>query len=182
MYVHIHSCNPWEKPSRARAIRMLPTLSVKSICLSQGNFLALMGTTIALTAAATFWCVKGRRRCFWSRSDSKAAIDKASISSSPPNATPVNPVDDETLSYLCTSCGTEKYSPDQVAANGAGISSSSPYKMVILVRTDLNMVRNHTDRPDFNLNVFRERGRWLHSAVMQFWLLLRVQVEGRLIL
>ena len=135
---------------------MLPTAALKTICLSQGNFVALMGTTIAITAAATFWCTRGCRgvRCFWNSCKpvnntsnpqvtcptSNPAVSSAAPVSAVSAKTPV--VVDETLSYLCNSCGTEKYSPDQLAAptTSSSAASKSPYKMVILVRTDLNMV------------------------------------------
>lgn len=133
---------------------MLPSSTLKTICLSQGNFFALMGTTIALTAAATFWIVGRRSRSLHvsrysgvSKASSTLSSSTVASSASTANATnatnlvspdtSASPLFDDSLSYLCNSCGTEKYSPDQLAAVASG---SSPYKMVILVRTDLNMV------------------------------------------
>ena len=108
-----------------------------------------MGTTIALTAAATFWIVgRGSRSLNVSRYSSVSKASSTATSSTVANSTSTAdvtspdtsayPLIDDSLSYLCNSCSTEKYSPDQLVAVAS--SGSSPYKMVILVRTDLNMV------------------------------------------
>lgn len=120
---------------------MLPVSTVKTICLTHSNFLALMGTTVVITAAATLWCSRGKRgfRCLWTcKKADKAPVSTSNSVVSNTEASSIVPAVDDTLSYLCTSCGTEKYSSDQVAAKSS--STSSPYKMVILVRNDLNMV------------------------------------------
>jgi hypothetical protein len=44
------------------------------------------------------------------------------------------------ISYLCTSCGSEKNAAYSNKESPSSSSSKSPVKMVILVRTDLNMV------------------------------------------
>ena len=104
--------------------------STATLCLSETNLIALMGTAVALTAAATFWCTRRFRRC------STGSVVNLVVDSRVPVVSAGSPVSDD-FSYVCTSCGTEKYSSD---APSVLASSKSPYKMVILVRTDLNMV------------------------------------------
>ena len=108
--------------------------SASSVCLSEGNFAALLGTAVVVTAAATYWCsLRRMRRC-------RSFSSKPTTATTIPAASPACDAAeiDSNCSYLCSSCGTEKYSstPSEQVLK----STSSPYKMVILVRTDLNMV------------------------------------------
>jgi hypothetical protein len=98
---------------------------------------------VVITAAATFWCTRRLRTGAIKKSHVTPATAPvtAQIYSTPaPSNTVTTSTDD--CSYLCTACGTEKYSADQMTTTQA--SKSSPYKMVILVRTDLNMVPTKT--------------------------------------
>lgn len=146
---------------------MLPLKNTPTVCLTQTNLIALMSTAVVITAAATFWCARRFR--------TSCKILTASPVSAPVSpqvntiANTSNITDD--LSYLCTSCGTEKYSPEQLAASTAS-KSSSPYKMVILVRTDLNMVTQTYTLID--LFLFRVKERLPLSVVTPFWLLTRL--------
>ena len=97
-----------------------------------------MSTAVVITAAATFWCTRRFRSCAIKPIKATASIT-APVSSAPQAApSSISPADD--CSYLCTACGTEKYSPEQQVASFTNSKSLSPFKMVILVRTDLNMV------------------------------------------
>lgn len=148
---------------------MLPLKNTPTVCLTQTNLIALMSTAVVITAAATFWCTRRLRTC------TKAAIKPTlTVTAESPVTTPVpvksttNPVEDNS-SYLCTSCGTEKYSADQLAA--VHPPKPSPYKMVILVRTDLNMVIQHSTIYKFIiflLLLFRVKVRLLLNAVTPF--------------
>lgn len=124
----------------------LPWRNGSSICLPSCEFYAVLGTAVVITSAATFWCT----RRFSRRSISSSKPNKNSVSEHQPPKTPnssnspspaspeVPAASIEDSSFLCTSCGTEKYSPEQLKSVMA--QAKAPYKMVILVRTDINMV------------------------------------------
>lgn len=162
---------------------MLPLRNTAStVCLSQTNFIALISTAVVITAAATFWCTRRLRTCAVKPHRPQLATPKAAPvaalatnSPSSPSTNNYNPaaaVTSDDCSYLCSSCGTEKYSADQLAASQNFSSKSSPYKMVILVRTDLNMVQKfHFMTVKFYF--YRVKVKRLLSAVMPSWLLTR---------
>ena len=110
------------------------------ICINESSLAALMSTAVFITAAATYWCTRRFKTvrvragvAVGSEKNNCIAAPIASTSSIPTEALDLDP----SLSFLCTSCGTEKYSNEQVPTV---FKSSGPYKMVVLVRTDLNMV------------------------------------------
>lgn len=115
------------------------------ICINESSLAALMSTAVVLTAAATYWCTRRFRTVrLIERVKEVAAVavggEKNHISrptTSSPSITTEALDFDPSLSFLCTSCGTEKYSNEQIPKVS---KSSGPYKMVVLVRTDLNMV------------------------------------------
>lgn len=119
---------------------MIPLKSTTSFCISSPDFYALMGTAVVITAAATFWCTRQfSRRC---NNTLRTAVTTPTTVTAKPSSTPTPAASTATdeLSYLCTSCGTEKYSAEQLDSTVAASQTKTPYKMVILVRTDLNMV------------------------------------------
>lgn len=119
------------------------TSSYSNSCIPLSNLLALMSTAVAITAAATFWCTR--------RFTSKPSLIIKSQPQLLSATTAVSSIDNgnyEALSFLCNSCGLQKYSQDELEAIKSSESGKSPFKMVILVRTDLNMVKlNHLILP-----------------------------------
>lgn len=120
---------------------MLPLKNSGLICLNESSLVALMSTAVFITAAATFWCTRRFRSIRVIEKIKDTAIkpietsEKVSESKNFKLTNEPAAIDD--LSYLCTSCGIEKYSNEQFRSIP---KSSGPYKMVVLVRTDISMV------------------------------------------
>lgn len=118
---------------------MLPLKATSSLCLSSSDFLAVMGTAVVITAAATYWCTRQfSRKLKLNVKTFKIPSEMTKTSPTSSTSIPADLSDD--LSYLCTGCATETYTPQQLSSISTTLNKSSPYKMVVLVRTDLNMV------------------------------------------
>lgn len=110
---------------------MLPTCTC-----SYGSFGGWMATAAVLSATTTFLLT----RQYFSRLIARQSMPVMKQSSP---ASVVKTPEDDTLSYLCTNCGTEKSTPVAASASESPALArlnKGPVKMVILVRTDLNMV------------------------------------------
>lgn len=136
------------------------------ICFSETNFVALLGTAVVVSAAAAIWCT--RRRAFTSSASIKATPLNPQTTTTTTTTTPAE-VFDPNCSYLCTSCGTEKYTTSSPSNAAAMEQAKGPFKMIILVRTDLNMVIFVLCLMIIIMFCFRGKAKLLLSAVMQFW-------------
>ncbi len=98
---------------------------------SNGSFGAWMATAAVVSAATTFFMT----RRYFSRLISRQSVPRLIVKES---QTPQASTTADDLSYLCSSCGTEKNAsyPTELS------TVKGPVKMVILVRTDLNMVKS----------------------------------------
>lgn len=141
-----------------------------------------MATAAVVSAATTF--ILTRRYFIGLLSRQSAMLQAAKVEKVKPAAQqPSNAVEspDSGLSYLCNACGVEKYSP---AVSAEAATLKGPVKMVILVRTDLNMVTktmcalavlttSHLSHTFLENKHFRVKAKLLLSVVMRFWLLTR---------